>query len=415
MTEANKPDNHFPVVVIGGGMVGASLALALQTSLAKHSHQSSMPVAIIEPHPINQANQQPSYDARSTALSLGSQLLLEQLGVWQSLAQHATAIKHIHVSDQGRFGFTRMNTDEYQLDAFGYVVANQQLGQNLFKVIKQYPAIELLSPATACQVKPLATGYAIEIEQGEKKSWLTTDLLVIADGGRSPLITQLGINVQCTDYHQTAMIANVTTSKPNQGQAFERFTEQGPMALLPLAKNHSALIWSIYQDQAPQWLDATDSSFLNSLQQHFGYRLGRFTKIGQRFHYPLSLKYSTEQIRPGLVILGNAAHALHPVAGQGFNLALRDTLQLASLLKNSWEQQEAINDYAILRRYLALQENDQIITMLGSDWLVKAFSNQHAGLSVVRNIGLVGLDLLSEAKTIFTKQAMGVGFSQTSI
>ncbi|WP_163830958.1 2-octaprenyl-6-methoxyphenyl hydroxylase [Spartinivicinus ruber] len=416
MTNANQQyNNHFPVVIIGGGMVGASLALALQTNISKQGvSQPPMPVAIIEPYPISQSSQQPSYDARSTALSMGSRFLLEQLGVWPTLARQASAIKHIHVSDQGQFGFARMNAVEHRLDAFGYVVANQQLGQSLFKVIDQYTAIELLAPATASQVKPLSTGYEIVIQQGEKTRSITTDLLVIADGGRSPLITQLGINVHSTDYHQTAIITNVTTSKPNNGQAFERFTEQGPMALLPLAKNHSALIWSIYQDQAQQWLDTTDEEFLATLQKRFGFRLGRFTKVGQRFHYPLSLKYCSEQIRPGLVVLGNAAHALHPVAGQGFNLALRDTLQLANLLKNSWQQQGAISDYKILHRYLALQNNDQVITTLGSDWLVKAFSNQHTGLSIFRNIGLVGLDLLSEVKTLFTKQAMGVGFYQPS-
>lgn len=417
MTRSNsqKEDNqkknpHFPIVIIGGGMVGASLALAIQAYAMQ-----PMPIAIIEPFPVstNQSTQ-PSYDARSTALSMGSCSLLEQLNVWQSLHSKAVAIKQIHVSDQGNFGFTRMKAEDHQLNAFGHVVTNQALGQNLFDVIQQHPAIKLITPATATQLTPQPDGYLVTLQQGDKISLISTDLVVLADGGRSSLMSQLGFHLQTTDYHQTAVIANVTTSKPNGGQAFERFTEQGPMALLPLDKNRSALIWSIRENQTEQWFEASDECFLSALQKCFGYRLGRFTKIGQRHHYPLALKYTTEQIRPGLVVLGNAAHALHPVAGQGFNLALRDSIQLAKLLAENWDKQASINNYDILQHYLALQHSDQVITTLGSDWLVKAFSNQHMGLSIFRNMSLVGLDLLSEAKYLFTQQAMGTGFHQST-
>lgn len=385
------------LAIIGGGLVGASLALALQEG----ARQRGWRIVLIEPFaPGN--SYQPSYDARSSALSYGTRQIYERLGLWPALSARAEPIRQIHVSDRGRFGATRLSAESEGVPALGYVVENAWLGQCLWQALDA-EVVEWRCPAQVTALQALGDGYRLTLDDG---SQLDCDLAVLADGGRSGLREQLGIAVKTTPYGQSALIANISTAEAHQGQAFERFTDDGPMALLPLSENRSALVWTRQGGDAQRLAALPDREFLAELQQVFGYRLGALTQVGARHLYPLSLVEASEQVRPHLVVLGNAAHSLHPIAGQGYNLSLRDTLALAEALLDS---PATPGDFTVLQDYLRRQRLDQQLTVGFSDQVTRLFSTAQPLLVAGRNLGLLGLDLLPPAKHWFARQAMGLG------
>lgn len=386
------------LVIIGGGLVGASLALALQASARVRGWK----IVLIEAFAPD-SEYQPSYDARSTALSYGSQQIYQDLGIWSQVAQRAAAITDIHVSEQGRFAAARLNAQEEGVPALGYVVENAWLGHCLWQALDQQ-VVEWRCPAQVTSLQPQTGGYQVTLDDGSN---LHCELAILADGGRSGLREQLGISVQRTPYQQTALIANVTPSIAHQGTAFERFTANGPLALLPLPENRCALVWTQPQAQADQVANLPDAEFLQALQQVFGYRLGTFVQVGERHQYPLALVAATEQVRANLVVLGNAAHSLHPIAGQGYNLSLRDTQCLAQTLLE--ETGEALGALPRLQRYVQRQQQDQQFTVGFSDQVTRLFSNAQPLLAAGRGLGLLGLELLPPAKHWFAQQAMGLG------
>ncbi|WP_454256498.1 2-octaprenyl-6-methoxyphenyl hydroxylase [Pseudomonas sp. Marseille-Q8238] len=385
------------LAIIGGGLVGASLALALQAGAKARGWQ----IALVEPFAPGDSYQ-PSYDARSTALSYGSRQLYERLGVWPAISQRAEAITQIHVSDRGRFGAARLSAEDEGVPALGYVVENAWLGHCLWQALDA-DVVSWRCPAEVSRLEALDDGYRLTLND---ESVLDCDLAVLADGGRSSLREQLGIAVRITPYGQTALIANVSTADAHQGQAFERFTDEGPMAMLPLSGNRSALVWTRPGNDAERLLGLDDKAFLAELQNAFGYRLGALRQVGGRHVYPLALSEAQEQVRPHLVLLGNAAHSLHPVAGQGFNLSLRDTLALADCLLAS---PAAPGDFATLQRYRQSQQQDQALTVGFSDQVTRLFGRGESLLVAGRTLGLLGLDLLPPAKRWFARQAMGLG------
>lgn len=389
--------SRVQLAIIGGGLVGASLALALQEG----ARQRGWRIVLIEPFaPGN--SYQPSYDARSSALSYGTRQIYERLGLWPALSARAEPIRQIHVSDRGRFGATRLSAESEGVPALGYVVENAWLGQCLWQALDA-EVVEWRCPAEVTALQALGDGYRLTLNDG---SQLDCDLAVLADGGRSGLREQLGIAVKTTPYGQSALIANISTAEAHQGQAFERFTDEGPMALLPLSENRSALVWTRQGSDAQRLAALPDREFLAELQQVFGYRLGALTQVGARHLYPLSLVEASEQVRPHLVVLGNAAHSLHPIAGQGYNLSLRDTLALAEALLDS---PVTPGDFSVLQDYLQRQRLDQQMTVGFSDQVTRLFSTAQPLLVAGRNLGLLGLDLLPPAKHWFARQAMGLG------
>lgn len=385
------------LAIVGGGLVGASLALALQQGAKARGWN----IALIEPFEPG-SEYQPSYDARSTALSYGTRLIYQRLGVWERIAERAEPITQIHVSDRGRAGATRLGASDQQVPALGYVVENAWIGHCLWQALDD-EVVTRHCPAEVEQMQAVAAGYRLTLTTGQV---LDCDLAVLADGGRSALREQLGIAIKTTPYDQSALIANVTPGKPHGGQAFERFTDDGPMALLPLQDNRCALVWTRPEEDAARLAALPEAAFLDELQQAFGYRLGGFQQVGARHLYPLMLIEAEEQVRSGLVVLGNAAHSLHPIAGQGYNLSLRDTEALAAALLSSSAK---LGDIGVLQAYHRQQRTDQWLTVGFSDRLTRLFAGS-ALLSVAgRNLGLLGLDLLPPAKAWFARQAMGLG------
>lgn len=406
-------DNSHDIVIVGGGMVGASLACALAAG-GRFAR-----VALVEGFPLldraGPAVYQPSFDARSTALSLSSARFLARLGLWEDVRRHAQPIRRIHVSDRGRFGSTAMDAAEEGLEALGYVVENQWLGNVLHDGLRACANLTLLAPARVDAVRRRADRVIVraKLAHGGEERELDAGLAVIADGARSGLAAALGIVAQQQDYGQQALIANVAHRQPHEGRAFERFTDAGPMAMLPLVEApdgsaRSALVWVQEPGLAEQARTLPEPEFLHRLQQRFGYRLGRLLRVGERHLYPLSLTRATEQARAGIVLLGNAAHALHPVAGQGFNLSLRDVAALAQTLEEACVRGEAPGALAVLERFVVRQRADQDRTIGFSDALPRIFGSGLLPLAAARDLGLIGLDLLPAARSLLVRHATGL-------
>jgi 2-octaprenyl-6-methoxyphenol hydroxylase len=396
---------EFDIVIVGAGMVGASTALGVS--------DLGLSVLLLDSFALKNTGPRytPSYDARSTAISWGSREILNQLGVWSAVHEHASTLSNVHVSEKGRFGVTRMSADELNFDALGYVVPNQWLGQCLLKKLedKQVP---LCSPAKVSRIVTENNQQHLRIESVGDAPSMTKNvqarLVIIADGTCSSTAELLGIESDIETYGQHALIANVTSELPNNGVAYERFTKHGPLALLPLTENTSALVWTHDSGNIQTYLDMDEESFCIALQSVFGERLGKITRCGARNAYPLRLVRAKEQFRPGVVLLGNAAHSLHPVAGQGFNLALRGVASCLEMLKQADQAQHDIGEISGLKRFSEGLANDQAKTIGFSDQVVKLFGHRSSLVALVRDVGLVALDNLPVLKSVFASQAMGL-------
>lgn len=390
----------YDILIIGGGMVGASLAVAL----------GSLPlrVGLIEAVEF-ESDAQPSYDDRTVALSFGSKRIFESLGVWQRLeARGATPIRKIHISDRGRFGFARLDASEAGVEALGYVVENRALGQALKPALAATRNLDFICPALMEGVEFAADAATVSARRGDRLQRLSARLLVAADGGRSAVRDLVGIDAQRTDYRQTALVTNITPEQPHRNVAYERFTASGPLAFLPMSDNRYAVVWSLPPEQVEPLLALDDAAFLARLQERFGTRVGRFLKVGKRAAYPLALTKVSEHIRPRLVLVGNAAHTVHPVAGQGFNLGLRDVAALAQVLGDAQRAGRDPGELAVLQEYAAWRQRDTLAISTFTDGLVRVFSNNFLPLSLARNLGLLAVDLLPPAKRGLLRLSMGL-------
>ncbi len=415
---------HYDMVIVGGGMVGASLACLLCAA------RSDWRVLLVEAFALPAAGEsstpiyQPSFDARSTALSYGSIEIFRALDLWPTLAEHASSIRRVHVSDRGHFGGALVDAEDQAVSELGSVVENAWLGAVLLARLHELPNLTCVAPAKLEKIQPRRAGVSLTLRAGSTASGsadsgvspavaLDASLVIIADGADSDLAASLGIAYKRKDYRQAAIIANVSYSEPHQGVAYERFTDQGPLALLPLdgeRGRRSALVWTQPEDQVEQIQQLDDRAFLALLQQRFGHRLGKFEQVGQRHAYPLSMAVAEEQVRSGLVLMGNAAHFLHPVAGQGFNLALRDCASLVEALLQAEPasgRDSALGSLPVLQAYLQQQQLDQQVTGGFSDGIVRLFSNAQLPAMALRHLGFIGLETIPQAKDFLARQTMG--------
>ncbi|MFP4262428.1 MAG: 2-octaprenyl-6-methoxyphenyl hydroxylase [Halomonas sp.] len=391
------------IAIVGGGLVGASLACALAPLIERHG----LRVAVIEAAPLLDLAAepwQPSFDARASAISLGTSRHFADLGVWAAMAEQAAPIRRIHVSERGRFGATRLESRELGVEALGHVVPNAWMGRVLQRRLAELP-LAWHCPASVEAIAPAAGGHRLTLSDGAR---LQAALTVLADGGRSGLKERLGIVSDARPYEQVALIASVETSRPHQGVAWERFTGQGPIALLPLKGQAMELVWTHAAGEEQRRLALSDNDFLAELQAAFGDRAGRFRRVGSRHAYPLSLVTARETTRPGLAVLGNAAHALHPVAGQGFNLALRGVMDLVASLEAGLAEGRPPGELTVLEAFDARREGDRRQVVRFSDGLVRLFGIDSELLGHARAAGLVGLNLVGPLRRGLARRAMGL-------
>jgi len=411
MTKQTQTD--FDVIIVGGGLVGASLACALSSAKL----DAPLKIGVIENFEFDDTKQ-PSFDSRTVALSYSSKEIFSSLGVWDGIEDlGACAIKEIHISDKGHLGLSHLRASEQDTEALGFVVENQILGSVLHNKLSQDNNISLFCPASLNSFSINSDFAEIEISQtGDndlvETSHLQAKLLVAADGAQSFVREQSEVKTRQLDYNQTAIITNVACDQPHNNIAYERFTDSGPLALLPLNDsehdhNRYSLVWTLKDNQIDTYLNLNDAEFLDELQDRFGLRAGRFIKTGSRVSYPLDYMRTKESVRPRLAIIGNAAHTLHPVAGQGFNLGLRDVASLSQVIVDATRDKNDIGDLYYLKIYESWRQRDLIQTSLSTDSLVRLFTTRLLPVVVARNMALLAFDLFPGLKKQVGRQAMG--------
>lgn len=446
--------DHYDILIVGGGLVGASLAKAI----------AHMPlrIGLVEAKSLQHSDTD-FVDPRSIALSYGSSRILTGIGVWQDLQPNCSPILSVHISDQGHFASILLNAADEKVPALGYVIKLPALSQALQNSLSHCSNIELICPAkvtalleykvnetsvnntttkseneerTLSQNK-VASILADKInnssgnktthysDDGEEKAWqitleqaghtrqIKTSLLIAADGTQSFIRSQLGIATTETDYGQQAILTTITHKEPHLHIAYERFTSSGSIAFLPLSDHQCGLIWATRPDHAQQLLSLSDEDFLAQLQREFGYRLGKLQTINKRHIHPLKMTRAVQQTKkPGFILLGNAAHTLHPIAAQGFNLTLRDVALLAELLSDAHRAGKSIADSSVLSAYEQGIKTDQSHTIAFTQLLTRLFGNNYLPHQTLRDMGLLMLDIIPSPKKYFTRKHMGIAGRQ---
>jgi 2-octaprenyl-6-methoxyphenol hydroxylase len=389
---------EFDVAIVGGGMVGASCALALAGS--------GRSVVLIEGIAPDSAAQ-PSFDERTTALGNASRRIFEGLGIWAQLEPQAAPIRAIHVSEAGRFGFARLDAAAQGIDAFGFVVANRLIGAALWSALASAQGVSVRVPARpeSVAIEPDAVTLTL-IDAGGARERLRARVVVAADGAHSVVRAAAGIEASVEDYGQVALVMNVKADRAHDGTAFERFTSAGPLAVLPLKDGSFTVVWTVAPERARELLALNDPAFLDELQRRFGWRAGRFVHAGRRASYTLNLTRAATSVGLRTALIGNAAQALHPVAGQGFNLGLRDAAMLAELIAAADEDPGGAR---LLRQFADWRARDRSGVIRFTDGLIKLFGDGRRGVGMLRNLGLLLFDLAPPAKSALARVSAGFG------
>lgn len=390
--------HDYDLLIAGGGLAGNCLALALKDTGIK--------TTIVEASTREQLQTSPTGD-RALALAAGTVKMLDNLGVWQGISQVATAIKQIHVSDRGHFGKVRLSAQKENVDALGYVITAREIETHVANLVNQ-AGIQVICPARVAGLMSAADEVGASLKQGSESSSVTAKLLVGADGGNSSIRKLLEIAQQITEYGQTALITTVKSKLPNKNTAYERFTASGPLAFLPVGPYHCSVVWTKSDADAEALMAGNDADFLAELQQCFGYRLGELVLTAPKRAFPLTLIRAQKMVSGRAVIIGNAVHQLHPVAGQGFNLGLRDVVQLAEMLITQFKAGRDIGAADFLNDYAKARQKDHDRTIQFTDNVVRIFSNDWLALAAVRNLGLALLDHVPAAKALLARHAMGL-------
>lgn len=337
--------------------------------------------------------------------------MFEAMGLWAEVAEASTPIRAIHVSDQGRFGFSHIDAEEQGVEALGYVVINRVLGEVLQTALERVDGVEVFCPARIAEVE-LGTELATAtIELGnDKREQLDCALLVAADGAQSSVRSMMGITAERKDYGQRAVIGNLLPEKPLNNVAYERFTPQGPLAILPVADGRAGFVWTVSEDDADRVMALDDVAFLGELQREFGHRLGTFSRVGKRAAYPLALTRALRLTATRSVLIGNAAHGLHPVSAQGFNLGMRDVAALCDCIADARSEDPSadLGDPDLLARYAQWRRDDQGKLVRLTDGIVRLFGSSSPPLRAARNIGMLGFDIVPGVRSLFAKHMMGL-------
>lgn len=384
------------MIIAGGAMAGATLALALD-----RLSNGRLSVAVVEAFS-NQSDDHPGFDARSIALSYGTKQILERLDLWSTIQTVATPIRDINISDQNHAGISTISAAEVHIDALGYVVELQDVGKLLNEAISASQAITLFCPAVISDVQRTTDSVTVSLVDGIQ---LSAKLLVAADGAMSTCCDKVGLALSEHDFNQVAVIANIQVHPVHYGRAFERFTAQGPLALLPMSNRRMSLVWCVDKDLAESLLEMPDTEFIERLQSEFGWRLGKIEQCGKKSHYSLVLRHRQQNISHRFAVVGNAAQTLHPIAGQGFNLGIRDVITLADIITQTAGD---IGDYSLLSEFRQDRDPDRSSTIRLTSTLVHLFSNAWLSTTLGRNLGLIALDNIPSIKAPLLRRTLGI-------
>ena len=390
------------VLIVGGGPVGSTLAHALA--------QIPVSTVLVEERAPGQL-EAPGFDDRSTALASGSRRILDGLGLWDGIAGEAEPIRTIHISERGRFGASRLRASQEGVRALGYTVENRVLTGVVWPKVREAEAVTCLASGSLEDFEVEASCVTAHVNMGGQSRTIRARLLVAADGARSRVRGELGIGVRRDDYGQMGVILNCETEIPHRGRAFERFTPTGPLAMLPLGRGRMSVVWTLPREEGDRIGALDDAPFRDALQKAFGYRLGRIRQVGVRSAWPLHRVRADALTATRAVLVGNAAFSLHPVAGQGFNLALRDIAALSELICDARRDDAGADPgaAALLDRYAEWRAADQRRIAGFTHGLMRLFTIDAAPLAVSRGLGLMAFDLAPGAKHWLARQAMGLG------
>jgi len=376
----------FNIIIIGGGMVGGALALALS--------RGPWQIALMD------ATEEKAEDARLIALNDGSCCLFKNIGLWPALAPFATPIQQIHVSHRGRFGITRIHAQELGFDALGHVVPARYINNAIFNALRNRDNVKIMCPATLTALSQDSETATLTVNTTTGEQLYTADVVIGADGSHSTVRELLGISTQKIDYQQSALVTVTDLARDHKNIAYERFQENGAIAMLPLTDSRVATIWSASNALITQLMQLDNKEFLHQLQQQFGYRLGRMLQTGKRATYPLHMQQAQQQRKQHVLLIGNAAHTLHPIAAQGLNIALYEVAVLTEYLQAQSSLKNCLQE-------LSLDFLQQNFSRRLSHGLTELFSKNLKPVNMVRQAGMIGFDQCTPLKKKFASHAMG--------
>ena len=390
---------QYDVVIVGGGLVGTALAAALA--------KSPLSILLLEQNTVA-AVAANILDLRTTGLSRSSATIFQQIGLWEKIEPLVTAIEKLDISEQGGYGSARIDAHEFEMSPVGYMAPNLDLIKILSEYVQGLENVSIQAPASLVALEKNTQGYLLQCSSGENELQVQASLVVGADGARSKLRSLLAIDSSHKDYAQTAIISNVRPEKLHNNCAYERFTQHGPLAILPIQDQHCALIWTHASEQAAAHMALDDDAFLAALQQAFGHRLGRLEAVGERVSYPLSMTTASALYKPAAVLLGNAAQSVHPVAAQGFNLGLRDVQSLVGLLQQQDYKLDGLDQ--LLKVYADSRVADREHVIKLTDGLTRMFAAQFPAARALRGVGLRILGALAPLQRVLLNRNSGMRY-----
>lgn len=409
----NRTHKQYDIVIVGGGMVGSALACTLSQPnffpKLSTTKGKELRIALIEGQEADFNWSEDGHDIRVSAITRASQQLFEHLGVWENMvAERVSPYGEMFVWDATGNGSIHFDCADIGEPNLGHIIENRVITKALIQQTEQIDNIDLFCPASPKQLL-LATDQAqLELEDG---TVLECTLLVGADGSNSWVRQQAGIQVDTRTYNQQALVTTVKTEHYHQDTAWQRFLPTGPLAFLPLTDGYSSIVWSTAPEQANELLELDESAFKTALADAFDYKLGVIIEVGPRATFPLKGQHAKHYVKPHLALVGDAAHTIHPLAGQGVNLGFADVSELAQVLHEARNNGDAIGSFRTLRRYERARRGDNLLMLESMGAFKTLFSNNSMALSQLRNMGLNITDKLGPAKHLFMRQAMGLNTS----